>query len=78
MKLKNSIDYTEFLQQVRRCQGEVYYETAGGDMLNLKSVLSEYLFISAAMTSDLLCGGRVICSISSDYLSLCDYIERAL
>ena len=77
MQLKNHIDYTAFLLQVRRCRGEIHYQTLGGDRLNLKSMLSEYIFISAAMSSDLLLGGQVQCDQPGDYTLLADYLEEA-
>lgn len=76
MQLKQTIDYTAFLRQVRLCQGQVYYQTLGGDRLNLKSMLAEYIFISAAMSSDLLQGGQVQCEQPADYALLADYTQE--
>lgn len=77
MKLKNGIDYTLFLRQVRLCAGTVEYETLGGDRLNLKSVLSEYLFVSAAMSSDLLAGGTLHCALPADCALLAVFLAEA-
>lgn len=59
MKLKAHMDFTMFLHQVRQCTGEVSFVTQDGDRLNLKSVLSEYLFLSAAIASDLIGRGHL-------------------
>lgn len=76
MKLKENIDYVAFLQKVRGCAGEVYFSTIDGDRLNLKSMLSEYIFISVAMSSDLIRGGVVTCETADDYGQLSDYLRE--
>lgn len=75
MKLKSNIDYKKFLASVRRCRGEVYYDTVEGDRLNLKSTLSEYLFATAAITSDIIEDGGVVCQLEEDYALLADFVE---
>ncbi|MCD8160241.1 MAG: polya polymerase [Clostridiales bacterium] len=75
MKLKSNIDYKKFLASVRRCKGEVYYDTVEGDRLNLKSTLSEYLFATAAITSDIIEDGGVVCQLEEDYALLADFVE---
>ncbi len=59
MKLKKDIQLPVFLQQARLCDGEVWFVTPEGDRLNLKSVLSEYLFLSAAISTQLAEKGTV-------------------
>ena len=44
MKLKPNISIPSFLQAVQDCQGEVCLVTKEGDHLNLKSVLSQFVF----------------------------------
>ncbi|MCD8141980.1 MAG: polya polymerase [Clostridiales bacterium] len=75
MKLKANIDYTKFLASVHKCKGEVYYDTVEGDRLNLKSTLSEYLFATAAVTSDFIENGGVFCQQEEDYALLADFVE---
>ncbi len=75
MKLKTNIDYKKFLASVRGCKGEVYYDTVEGDRLNLKSTLSEYLFATAAITSDIIEDGGVVCQMEEDYARLADFVE---
>ena len=67
MPLKDNIDYAAFLKQVRLCRGDVHYTTVDGDFLNLKSILSEYIFMSVAMSSDMIKGGSITCVSESDY-----------
>jgi hypothetical protein len=78
MRLKSKIRFDDFLKRVRVCKGEVSYKTAGGDSLNLKSLLSEYVFLSAALskaTADIIYDGSVECDEESDYARLSDFLE---
>lgn len=75
MKLQKRIDYVAFLQSVRLCAGEVYFHTPAGDQLNLKSMLSEYVFISAAVNTDILDNGEVICQKPEDFPILAAFLE---
>lgn len=45
MRLKNDVNLVDFLNQVQKCKYDVYMETVEEDKLNLKSVLSQYLFV---------------------------------
>lgn len=77
MPLKDNIDYAAFLKQVRRCRDDVHYTSLEGDYLNLKSLLSEYIFMSAAIGSNLIKGGNITCANKDDYKLLEDYLEDA-
>ena len=44
MKLKNDIKFVEFLRQINDCKEDVIFYTNEGDMLNLKSTLSQLVF----------------------------------
>lgn len=46
VQLKDNIDYTHFLQNVHQCEGEILLTTMENDKLNLKSQLSQYLFLA--------------------------------
>lgn len=54
MKLKESMQPAQFLQKMAACEGDVWMCSSEGDRLNLKSQLSQFLFVSAAMQGDLL------------------------
>ena len=45
MRLKNDVNLVDFLNQVQKCKYDGYMETVEEDKLNLKSVLSQYLFV---------------------------------
>lgn len=54
MKLKPQADLAAFLDAVGQCRSDVHFNTAEGDSLNLRSVLSQYVF--AALAGSRNCG----------------------
>lgn len=70
--LKGNIEIMEFLEAVKRCRGDVLFQTAEGDSLNLKSQLSEYIFLASALTNDIIQRGEIIIENPADL----DYIEK--
>lgn len=67
MRLKPDSDITKFLLSIKRCQGAVYYESTEGDILNLASTLSQYVFCSIANQPDLWSNGIIRCDNEEDY-----------
>lgn len=69
MKLKPDAVLADFLQEVARCEGEVYFETTEGDILNLKSQLSKYIFLAAAASQKetFLPVGRITWDLKADH-----------
>ena len=47
MKLKKNVDILSFMDAVQKCRHDVYFDTAEGDHLDLKSTLSQFVFASA-------------------------------
>ncbi|MDF2589433.1 MAG: hypothetical protein K0S41_3274 [Anaerocolumna sp.] len=76
MLLKKGVVLTDFLNDVKNCYGEVLFETEQGDSLNLKSVLSQYLFSVITADNDLLIQGHIICTEEYDYLKLENYLDK--
>ena len=74
MKLKKEISLTSFLQKVKDCRGEITFQTEEGDSLNLKSVLSQYLFVVLAEQSDVWEHGSIRCAEEDEDL-LGEYLE---
>ncbi len=66
MKLNANTDLVAFLQEVKKCKGDVWFETEEGDKLNLKSVLSQYLFIALTGDQEMLGKGLVTCEQETD------------
>lgn len=77
MKLKATVSPAEFLQRVDQCAGEVLYKTDEGDILNLKSQLSKYLFLIAvnAPESAALRCGEISCG-TEDYEILRPFFQN--
>ena len=71
MKLKKEISLTSFLQKVKDCRGEVTFQT---DSLNLKSVLTGYIFVALMMSPEVLEEGWITCEEKEDYDILNEYL----
>ncbi len=76
LKIKENVDIVSFLDKTKECLGDVFLHTAEGDILNLKSLLSQYILMSILCNPVLLENARVICTDESDYLSLSDYLRE--
>lgn len=74
MKLKENTDLPAFLRQVKKCGGEVFLETQEGDSLNLKSTLSQYIFVSLGAGNTLISNSKITCSLTDDLHILKDYL----
>ncbi len=79
MKLKPNIELVGFLKQVNLCQGEVRFETNEGDVLNLKSQISKYIFLAAVSQEgtgeEISLQGDVICDQPEDVSILAAFLQ---
>lgn len=68
MKLKKEVSLSDFMSTVKQCRSEVYFKTVEGDMLNLRSALSAYIFIAAVSDNarGYLLDGEVVCNLAAD------------
>lgn len=73
-KLNPEADLAQFIRSVERCTGEVLFTTEDGDCLNLKSMLSIYVFSMLADRRDLLMRGCVSCEREADMEALTPYL----
>ena len=76
MRLKKNVSLKDFIDTVKRCQHDVYFESNEGDHLNLKSSISQFVFASAGNDEEYLHQGTIVCESVSDYATLADYIEE--
>ena len=76
MYIKESADITEFLNAVSGCVGGVQFRTNDGDSINLRSVLSRFLFTTIISEPNGRSKGRVICQNEQDYERLSEYLEK--
>ncbi len=74
MRLKEGVNLVAFIRKVKECKGDVFLQTKEGDHLNLKSALSQYIFVVLAEQSELLRNGEVVCS-DEDKGRLSEFLE---
>lgn len=74
MKLKKDIDIVNFMKEVSSCEGNVFFESPE-DKIDLKSVLSQYVFISILNNKRLMESGTIQCESMDDFDHLAPYLE---
>lgn len=77
MKLKRLEDYLEFMEAVQGCEGDVYFNSAEGDHLNLRSTFCQYLFAAVCGDREFLTQGEIVCAKESDYTNLLPFLSDA-
>lgn len=70
MRLKENTDLIEFIKTTKKCRQDVFFRTAEGDCLNLRSTLSQYLFSVMSGNRELLQNGEIECQEAADYQML--------
>ena len=73
MRLKEGIDLVAFVRRVKECKGDVFLETEEGDQLNLKSALSQYVFVVLTEQREILRNSIVACD-SQDQEKLAEFV----
>ena len=76
-QLKAAVSHADFLKRVKDCRGEVLFETADGDVLNLKSQLSQFVFAASFLKPEIVQQAQVRCEETSDYEILRNYLSEA-
>lgn len=77
MYLKHSADLINFLKAVNQCQEDVSFVTKEGDILNLKSGLSRFIFATLTPNAELLYSSRIVCKNSEDTHRLADFLTAS-
>ena len=75
MKLRNISDTNAFIKSVDACKGNVYLKSEDGDVINIKSKLSQYFGISRLLSergSDL----ELYCDLKEDELIMLDFFKN--
>ena len=75
MKLREGADLIRFIRTISNCRGGVWYLSAEGDRLNLRSTLSQYLFAASSGNRQFLHGGTVQCEDPDDWAVLREFRE---
>ncbi|RJW28139.1 polya polymerase [Ruthenibacterium lactatiformans] len=76
MKLNSNVNIPAFLQAVQSCKGEVCFVTEEGDILNLKSVLSQFVFTAVIAGKLQRFEGVITVQDPQDEIVLRDYCTR--
>lgn len=69
IKLHN-IDFEDFINAIDSCAGDVYLETADGDVLNLKSKLCQMIGISTILKNTEVAEAVIRCTNPEDETKL--------
>lgn len=77
MHIKQSANLVEFLRIVNTCLGDVLFSTKDGDLLNLKSELSRYVFAALTPNTELLYSAVITCKDDRDYVRLEEYLTNS-
>ena len=65
IKLHN-VDFDDLIKTVDECKGDVYLETADGDVLNLKSKLCQMIGLSTILASTEVAEATIRCQNPED------------
>lgn len=74
MKLKEGIDVLALLDVAKDCSGEVFFHSAQNDILNLKSLISQYVLVSIYRKPGLFEDAKIVCTNDDDYTKLADFL----
>lgn len=78
MKLKDSVIINDFLEAAQKCSGDVFLQTAEGDILNLKSLLSKYALTALMSKKNLLESAQIVCVQEEDYQKLAEFLVEVV
>lgn len=76
-KLKPEADLNRLLRCIAACGDDVLFVTREGDILNLKSTLSSYIFASLAGRADILARGTIQYRSPEDGARLAEFLQDA-
>lgn len=71
----NAIDLKKFLEDVKKCENEVFFETTEGDKLALHSALSRFILYSICNQPQLSAAAVIRCFDEHDRKILLPYFE---
>lgn len=76
MNLKKDIDINEFLNAVKLCKRNVYFETNEGDSLALRSALCQFIFSTLTNKPEILYNGHIRLENSEDMIYLEEFLAH--
>ncbi len=75
MHIKKGSNFGRMIAVVKDCEGEVFLKSDQGDILNLKSTLSQYVFVSMGVDADIW-DWVIECSVPGDYEVLAPFLTQ--
>lgn len=75
MNLKDDFSMADFLETAKTCTGDVFFHSSEGDIINLKSLLSQYVLASIACKPGLFKNAHIVCTQDEDYAKLADFLQ---
>jgi hypothetical protein len=77
MYLKDEVRLADLIQKAKLCSDDVYYKSNDGDVLNLKSLLTQLLLRSLVNTdASLLAGGQLVCLNKDECMHFSEFIKN--
>ncbi len=76
MKVKNITDTKKFFEVIEKCKGKVELVTSEGDILNLKSKLSQYVALTSMFSEAKIDEIEIIAHEPDDVHKLLEYLIR--
>ncbi len=74
MHLKDDVNFSQFMQAVMACKGDVWFCTNEDDRLNLKSMLTRYIFAALVSNKPLLLESTVVLNNAEDAETLAPFL----
>ena len=71
----NAIDLKKFLVDIKKCEGEVFFESTEGDKLALRSALSQFILYSICNQPQLSADAIIRCFNEHDRAILLPYFR---
>lgn len=62
----HNVDFEDFIKAIDECKGDVFLETKDGDVLNLKSKLSQMLGLSTILKNSEVAEATIRCANPED------------
>ena len=76
MKVSNNMNEGEFLNIIEKCSGKVELLTGEGDRLNLKSKLSQYVFLAGILKNDEIKDLEIVAYEKEDIELIASFLQQ--
>lgn len=76
MKVSKNMNEGEFLNIIEKCSGKVELLTGEGDRLNLKSKLSQYVFLAGILKNDEIKDLEIVAYEKEDIELIASFLQQ--